>query len=89
MNKAELVSALACQNRTSKASAERTLNALLLCLQRGLRRDRVVSLAGFGTFRVNRRKPHMGTNPRTGQRMRIRTSRHVTFKCGKKLKASL
>ena len=89
MNKAELVSALARQNKTSKAAAERTLNALLLCLRRGLRRDRVVSLAPFGTFHVRRRRPHMGTNPRTGRRMRIRASRHVTIKCGKNLKAAL
>ena len=89
MNKAELVAAFARQSKTSKAAAERTLNALLLCLQRGLRRDRVVSLAGFGTFRVNRRRPHMGTNPRTGERIRIGASRHVTFKCGKNLKAAL
>ena len=89
MNKAELVSALARQNKTSKAAAERRLNALLLCLQRGLRRDRVGSLAGFGTFRVRRRRPHMGTNPQTGRHMRISVSRHVTFKCGKNLKAAL
>ena len=89
MNKAELVTAYARQGKTSKAAAERALNGLLLCLQRGLRRDGVVSLAGFGTFRVNRRRSHIGTNPRTGERMRIKASRHVTFKCGKKLKSAL
>ncbi len=89
MNKAQLVTALARHNRTSKAAAERALNGMLSCLITGLRRDHVVSLAGFGTFRVNRRRTHLGTNPRTGQRIRIPASRHVTFKCGKNLKAAL
>ena len=89
MNKAQLVAALARQTKMSKAASERALNAMLTCLQRGLRRDRVVTLAGFGTFRVNRRRSHMGTNPRTGRRIKIRASRHVTFKCGKNLKAAL
>ena len=89
MNKAQLVAALAARNGTSKASAERSLNALLFCLSNGLRRDRVVSLAGFGTFRVLRRKSHLGTNPRTGLRIRVSASRHVSFKCAKGLKLAL
>lgn len=89
MNKAELVAALARNTRTSKAAAERTLNAVLSSVQRGLKRDRVVSLVGFGTFRVNARRPRVGTDPRTGERIRIAASRTVTFKCGKVLKSSV
>lgn len=89
MNKAQLVSTLAHRSRISKAAAERTLNDLLSCLAQGLRRDHVVTLAGFGTFRVNRRRPYLGTNPRTGLRIRIPASRHVAFKCGKNLKSAL
>jgi nucleoid DNA-binding protein len=89
MNKAELVEAVAKEVGCSKASAERSINAVLRSVVCGLRRDREVTLVGFGTFRVTCRRPRMGTNPRSGKPIRIKASNRVSFRAGKDLKASL
>ena len=89
MNKAELIETVARELGCSKAGAERSINAVLAGITRGLRRDREVLLVNFGTFRVNRRRARKGTNPRSGKPIRIRASRHVAFRAGKDLKASV
>lgn len=89
MNKAEMIKALAKEQKCSKACAERNINAMLNVITRGLRRDKEVMLVGFGTFRVKRRRARKGVNPRTGEPIRIRASRSVSFKVGKVLKASV
>ena len=45
-----------------------------------------VSLVGFGTFSVARRKASTGRNPRTGEPMTIPASTQPKFKAGKGLK---
>ena len=89
MNKAEMIEALAKEQKCSKACAERSINALLNVITRGLRRDKEVMLVGFGTFRVKRRRARKGMNPRSGEPIRIGASRSVSFKVGKDLKASV
>ncbi|HUW56845.1 MAG TPA: HU family DNA-binding protein [Planctomycetota bacterium] len=89
MNKAELTEAVAKELRCSKAGAERGINAVLGAIARGLKRDREVLLVNFGTFRVKRRKGHRGTHPRNGNPIRVRSSKHVSFRAGKDLKRSV
>ena len=89
MNKAGLIEVVAGELRCSKAAAERSINAMLKGVGRGLRRDREVVLVGFGTFRVSRRRARKGVNPRTGKPIRIRASRHVSFHAGKDLKKTV
>ena len=89
MNKAELIEVVAKELACSKAGAERSINAVLNVITRGLKRDKEVMLVGFGTFRVKRRRARKGVNPRSGQPIRIKASRSVSFKVGKDLKASV
>ena len=89
MNKAQLIEAVAKQLGGSKAAAERSINAVLSSITRGLRREKEVLLVGFGTFRVKRRKGHRGTHPRNGNPIRVRSSKHVSFRAGKDLKKSV
>ena len=46
-----------------------------------------VELRGFGSFRLRRRKPHRGRNPRTGDRVEVPSKRVAYFTPGKELKA--
>ena len=89
MNKAEMIETVAKELSCSKAAAERSINAMLGAIGRGLKRDKEVLLVGFGTFRVNRRRPRKGVNPRTGKPIRIKASKRVSFRPGKDLKASV
>jgi DNA-binding protein HU-beta len=87
MNKAALVQAVATQLDVSKSAAQRSVDSVLGCIQSGVRRDRAVQIAGFGTFRVRQREARQGRNPRTGETIRIRASKAVAFKAGKKFKS--
>ena len=88
MNKAQLIEWIQKDGTVgeTKASAERALNAVLNGVQHGLKKDRSVSLVGFGSFTVKRREGRMGRNPQTGEPIKIKASKTVTFKAGKALK---
>jgi len=87
MNKAQIVHNVAKGMTISRASAERTLNALLDEIKRGVKKDKSVQLVGFGTFKVRSRKARTGRNPRTGKPIKIKASRTVGFKAGKPFKS--
>ena len=88
MNKSGLVELVAryLGTGTSKAQAERAVNAVIEGMSAGLRRDKSISLSGFGTFEVRARKGRMLRNPRTGAPMKVRPGKRVAFKAGKTLK---
>jgi len=72
----------------SKAAAERAVNAFLEGIEAGLKKDGEVQLIGFGTFRVKERPARDGRNVKTGEKIRIKASKTVTFKVGQSLKDS-
>jgi DNA-binding protein HU-beta len=89
MNKQNLVEAVAKELGTSKAGGERAVNAVLCGISKGVKKDNGVQLIGFGTFSVKKRKARTGRNPQTGETIKIKASRTVGFKAGKKLKDSV
>ncbi len=89
MNKAEVIDAMARHLGSSKAEAERALNAFTGSVSEGLIKDGDVAILGFGTFRRSERKARMGTNPQTKERIHIPASVGVTFRAGKALKEKL
>ncbi len=89
MNKAELVDAVQKQlgAASSKAAAERAVDAVLAAVKRGLRRDKEVQLVGFGSFALAMRPARRGFNPHTRQPMKIPAVKTVRFKAGAELRA--
>jgi DNA-binding protein HU-beta len=89
MNKAELVDLVQKQlgAPTSKAAAERAVDAVLSAVKRGLRRDKEVQLVGFGSFALAVRPARRGFNPHTRQPMKIPAVKTVRFKAGTELRA--
>ncbi len=89
MNKAELVKEVQklMGDGASKASTERAIEAVLTAVKRGLRRDKEVSLVGFGTFAAAVRPARRGFNPHTQQPMKIPAMRTIRFKAGTELRA--
>ncbi|HXP89391.1 MAG TPA: HU family DNA-binding protein [Fibrobacteria bacterium] len=86
-NKADLVAKVQeIAQLESKASAERSVTAVLEALVEGLKKDKTVALVGFGTFEVKERKARTGVNPATGEKIKIAASKTVGFKAGKALK---
>lgn len=88
MNKAALVLEVQriLKNGTSKAAAERATEAVLAAIKRGLRRDKEVTLVGFGSFALAVRPARNGYNPHTKQPMKIRAIKTIRFKPGAELR---
>jgi DNA-binding protein HU-beta len=91
MNKAELVAEVqkSLGADTSKAAAERSVEAVLEAVKKGVKKDKNVQLVGFGTFSVTKRSARQGVNPQTGEKIKIKASKAVKFKPGAGLKAAL
>ncbi|MBR7070444.1 MAG: HU family DNA-binding protein [Oxalobacter sp.] len=89
MNKTELVEYIAQSADISKASAARSLDAVLEAITETLKKGETVTLVGFGTFSVNERASRSGRNPRTGEVIQIESARLPKFKPGKVLKEVL
>jgi DNA-binding protein HU-beta len=88
MNKAALIVEVQkiLKKGTSKAAAERATEAVLAAVKRGLRRDKEVTLVGFGTFAMAVRPARNGYNPHTKQPMKIRAIKTIRFKPGAELR---
>ncbi len=86
LNKGELVEAVATAMDVSKSQADKAVSAVLGGIEKGLKKGKKVSLVGFGTFEVRKRKARSGRNPRTGEAIKIKAGKSVGFKAGKALK---
>lgn len=91
MNKAELIDAIqkSYGDETSKKQAADVLTAVLDAITLGVKKDKVVQIMGFGTFKVATRKARKGRNPKTGASMNIKASKSVRFVPSSVLKKSV
>ncbi len=72
---------------TSKACAERALNAVIDAIKAGVKKHKKLQLIGFGTFSVVERKARTGINPQTKEKIKIKASKAIKFKAGSDFKA--
>jgi DNA-binding protein HU-beta len=89
MTKAELVGEMANTAGMTKADAEKSLNAFLDVAKKTLKKEGKLTLAGFGSFVVAKRKARKGRNPQTGEPINIKAGKVVRFRAGKSLKESV
>lgn len=86
MNKTELVAALSSKSGTSKADAERVLNAFIETVTEELKKGEKIQLIGFGTFDAPISAARTSRNPRSGEAIQIPAKRKPKFAAGKTLK---
>lgn len=86
MTKPEFIAKVAENAETSKAEAERVVNAVLDTIVAALAKGDPVQFVGFGTFEVRTRQARTGINPKTKKPISIPAKKAVAFKVGKKLK---
>ncbi|MBS1126242.1 MAG: DNA-binding protein 1 [Nitrospirae bacterium] len=89
MTKAELIEKIAAGAGLSKADASRALDSTLDAIKASLKKGVKVTLVGFGTYSVSKRKARKGRNPRTGQVINIPAAKTPKFTAGKALKDAL
>ncbi|MBI5049081.1 MAG: HU family DNA-binding protein [Deltaproteobacteria bacterium] len=86
MTKGDIVDAIAEAAGITKVAAEKALNAFTTAVTKSLKKLEAVSLVGFGTFSVSKRKARKGRNPQTGKEINIPATKVPKFKAGKGLK---
>lgn len=86
MTKADLVEQIANEAEISKATAEKSIQALITSIKKTLKKGGKVTLVGFGTFSLSKRKARKGRNPKTGETIDIKASKTAKFTAGKSLK---
>ena len=85
MTKADLVAAVAETGMTKKQAAE-AVDAVISSITGALKKGDKVSLVGFGSFSVKKRKARTGRNPQTGKEIKIKAKKVPAFSAGKALK---
>ena len=85
MNKAELISAIATDAGVSKSVASKVLDSMINNVTESLKKGDKVTLVGFGTFSVTKRKARTGRNPQTGKEIKIPARKVAKFRAGAKL----
>ena len=88
MTKADLVAAVAETGMTKKQAAA-AVDAVIDTVKGALKKGDKVSLVGFGTFSVKRRKARTGRNPQTGKAIKIKAKKVPAFSAGKGLKEAV
>ena len=85
MSKAELVNEVARVVGTKK-EAQAAVDCVFDAITETLKKGGAMSIVGFGTFKVDRRKARKGRNPQTGEEIDIQAKNVPKFVPGKALK---
>lgn len=88
MNKADLIDAVA-EVTSTKKEATAAVDCMLDTITKALKKKEDVTLVGFGTFTVRKRKARAGRNPQTGEKIKIKAKTVPAFRPGKALKDSV
>ena len=89
MTKAELVAKVAKDAKITKAAAGRALDGVIEGITKALKKGDRVTLVGFGTFSVSKRKARTGRNPQTGKAIKIAARKVAKFKAGSGLRKAV
>ncbi len=85
MTKKELIDKVAKDAKISKAAANKAIDSVVAGITSSLKKGNRVTLVGFGTFSVTRRKAREGRNPQTGKPIKIPARKVAKFKAGEAL----
>jgi nucleoid DNA-binding protein len=85
MNKGDLVNEVA-KVVSTKREAQEAVDTVFEAITKALKKKQTVTLVGFGTFKVDKRKARKGRNPQTGEEIKIKAKKVPKFVAGKGLK---
>jgi len=88
MNKGDLINEVAKVVGTKK-EAQAAVDCIFASITDALKGDDPVTIVGFGTFKVDKRKARKGRNPQTGAEIEIGAKSVPKFLPGKALKEAV
>ncbi|MBX3144004.1 MAG: HU family DNA-binding protein [Trueperaceae bacterium] len=86
VSRADLVDLVAADTKLSKSTVKDAVDALIASMSTTIAKGSKVTLTGFGTFEVRKRKARTGVKPGTTEKIKIPASKYPAFKAGKSLK---
>jgi len=89
MNKSELINEVARETGLSRREAEVGVQTVLDLIAKEITKGGKVTLTGFGTFDVGKRKARAGVNPRTGDPIKIVATKMPRFKPSRNLRSKI
>ena len=89
MNKADLINKIADDTGITKTQANAAIDSLTEAVTKTLKKGGKVTLVGFGTFLISKRKARKGRNPQTKEEITIKARNVARFKAGKELSSKL
>src|SRR6058998_2182840 len=89
MTKAELVEEVSRVSDLTKKHSEVIVDTVFKSIIDALHRGEKIELRGFGSFRLRKREPRKGRNPKTGDKVDVPPKKVPYFKPGKELKELL
>jgi len=88
MNKGDLINEVA-KVASTKREARAAVDCVFSTITKALKKKDTVTLVGFGTFKVGKRKARKGRNPGTGDEIKIKAKKVPKFVPGKALKGAV
>jgi nucleoid DNA-binding protein len=88
MNKKDLIGEVA-KIVGTKRKAQAAVDCIFESIEAALKKEETVSVSGFGTFKVTRRKARKARNPQTGEEIMIEAKNVPKFVPGKALKEAV
>jgi DNA-binding protein HU-beta len=89
MNKQDIAEKVHSVLGTTKADAERAVEAMIDTIVSSLKRGDEVSVAGLGIFKTKTRAARVARNPRTGASVQVPSMRVPKFQPAKALKEAV
>ena len=89
MNKQDIAEKVHGVLGTTKADAERAVEAMIDCVVSSLKKGEEVSIAGLGIFKTKMRAARTARNPRTGAAVQVPSMRVPKFEPAKALKEAV
>lgn len=89
MNKGDLIEKIAADAKLTKTQASAAFDSVVGSVTGALKKGQKVTIVGFGTFSVSKRKARTGRNPQTGAPIKIAAKKVPKFTPGSELKKAV
>ena len=86
MTKADLIEDVSRLAEVTRKDGEVIVETIFDSIVRSLRVGDKIEIRGFGSFRTRQRKPRIGRNPKTGDKVEVPAKKIPFFKPSKELK---
>ena len=86
LTKADLIEEVLNVTELPRKESETIVETIFDSIVRSLRAGDKIEIRGFGSFRTRQRKPRVGRNPKTGERVEVPAKKIPFFKPSKELK---